>query len=141
MVRRRPRPAPGGWSTSAARQRPGRSLALLVALVPSLGLALAACGVETVEGEIADQQVCVAAQPLVEAVGARGSGPAGSSATLPDPGELAARAADAELRSALTDLAERYAEASGDGPEAAVWAEADRAVATLERVCQRLSAF
>ena len=117
---------------------PGGSVrAVGVLAVPVLGLLLAGCAVETVEGEIADQQLCVAAQPVVEAVRARG----GVADEAPDPRDLAARAADAELQATLTDLGEAYADASGDGPDSAAWAEADRVAATLDRVCQRLSAF
>jgi hypothetical protein len=85
--------------------------------------------------------LCTAAQPLVEAVGARGSDTGVPSRALSDTAALANRAADAELRSALTDLGDTYVDASGDPPGSAAWAGADRAVATLSRVCQRLSAF
>jgi hypothetical protein len=123
------------------REVRGRRPVVVVALIPVLVVALTGCGVETVEGEIADQQQCVAAQPLVEAVGARGRDTGGPSGALPDTGALADRAADAELRSALTDLGDTYADASGDPPDSAAWGEADRAVTTLSRVCQRLAAF
>lgn len=138
MASRGPRPGRGGRPAGTGRPRAVRP-GLLVTLV--LVAALSGCGVETVEGEIADQQLCVAAQPLVEAVGARRSDPGGPSGALPDAAALADRAADAELRSALTDLGAAHADASGDPPDSAAWAEADRAVAALSRVCQRLSAF
>ena len=133
-------PAATGRVPDACRGRPARA-ARVLAGVPVLALLLAGCGVETVEGEIADQQLCVAAQPLVEAVGARSSELGGSSSALPDAAALADRAVDAELRSALTGLGAASADAAGDAAGSAAWGEADRAVTTLSRVCQRLAAF
>ena len=115
----------------------GSRQAVGVLAVPVLALALTGCAVETVEGEIADQQLCVAAQPVVEAVRARG----GATGEVSDTRELAGRATDAELRRTLADLGEGYADASGDGPDSVAWDEAERVAANLDQVCQRLSAF
>ena len=127
--------APAARFTAASRRRARR--AGVLGAVPVLAVLLAGCAVETVEGEIADQQLCVAAQPVVEAVRARGAAPGGTD----DARDLAARAADPELQATLTDLGEAYADASGDEPDSAAWAEADRVVGPLDQVCQRLSAF
>lgn len=139
MLRQRPKPALGGRPVSPARQRAGRR-ALLVGLAPVLVVALTGCAVEAVTGDVADQQLCVAAQPVVDAVGARGKGP-GEVGGVPDLRELAARARDAELRRVLTQVGEAYADASRDGPDSTSWTDAERAVGTLDRVCRRLSAF
>lgn len=99
---------------------------------------LTACAVESVEGDIADQQRCVAAQEVVREFAAGGS-PSGRVES--DLRGLAEGAADPELRSALTEVSEAYADLAGVDPSSPMWDERDRAVGALVRVCQRLSAF
>ena len=52
------------------RARGGLRLVLLAAV---LAVVLTGCAVETVEGDIADQQLCVAAQPVADQIAARGA--------------------------------------------------------------------
>ena len=120
-------------------------LARAVVLVLLVGGTLAGCAVEAVTGDIADQQLCVAAQPVLDAVADQGEGDAvpGESDAPPstDLRELAGRAADGELQSALTGLAEAYADTTGESPDSPEWDAAVTAGETLERVCQRLAAY
>lgn len=114
-----------------------RDLAVLAA-GSVLAVALTGCGVEAVEGDIADQQLCVAAQRVVQEYASGGTPSRDAGGALR---ELAGEAVDPELRVALTEVSESYADETGANLGSPAWEGEDPSVGPLTRVCQRLSAF